>query len=86
MAPAVVHRDSLSYEAEFRQEFINFTIVDRFHDGTADEEERSGTWDCGARAGLLDKTWTQWGKYWGGNLQGVIDRIDYLKQLGVTPV
>jgi cyclomaltodextrin glucanotransferase len=86
MAAAGVHRDSLNSEAEFRQEFIYFIIVDRFHDGTADEEERSGTWDRGARAGLLDKTWTQWGKYWGGNLQGVIDRIDYLKQLGVTAV
>ena len=86
MAPAGIHRDSLNSEAEFRQEFIYFIIVDRFHDGTADEEERAGTWDRGAKAGLLDKTWTQWGKYWGGNLQGVIDRIGYLQALGVTAV
>ena len=86
MAPAGIHRDSLTSEAEFRQEFIYFIIVDRFHDGTADEEERAGTWDRGAKAGLLDKTWTQWGKYWGGNLQGVIDRIGYLQALGVTAV
>jgi len=75
-----------SCEAEFRREFIYFIIVDRFLDGTADEEERSGTWDRGERQGLLDKTWMEWGKYWGGNLQGVIDRVDYLKQLGVTAV
>ena len=81
-----MHRDPLSCEAEFRQEFIYFIIVDRFLDGTADEEERSGTWDRGEKQGLLDKTWTEWGKYWGGNLQGVIDRIDYLHQLGVTAV
>ena len=73
-------------EAEFRQEFIYFIIVDRFHDGTADEEEREGVWDRGERAGLLDKTWMEWGKYWGGNLQGIIDQIDYLKSLGVTAV
>lgn len=73
-------------EAEFRQEFIYFIIVDRFHDGTADEEEREGVWDRGERAGLLDKTWLEWGKYWGGNLQGVIDQVDYLKSLGVTAV
>ncbi len=73
-------------EAEFRQEFIYFIIVDRFHDGTADEEEREGVWDRGERPGLLDKTWMEWGKYWGGNLQGIIDQVDYLKSLGVTAV
>ena len=73
-------------EAEFRQEFIYFIIVDRFYDGTADQEEREGVWDRGERAGLLDKTWMDWGKYWGGNLQGIIDKVDYLKSLGVTAV
>lgn len=73
-------------EAEFRQEFIYFIIVDRFHDGTSDQEEREGIWDRGERPGLLDKTWMEWGKYWGGNLQGIIDQIDYLKGLGVTAV
>ena len=73
-------------EAEFRQEFIYFIIVDRFYDGTADQEERAGVWDRGERAGLLDKTWMDWGKYWGGNLQGIIDKVDYLKSLGVTAV
>ena len=73
-------------EAEFRQEFIYFIIVDRFHDGTADQEERRGIWDRGERPGLLDKTWMEWGKYWGGNLQGIIDQVGYLKALGVTAV
>lgn len=73
-------------EVEFRQEIIYFIIVDRFHDGTSDEEEMAGQWDRGERAGLLDKTWQEWGKYWGGNLQGIIDKVDYLKALGVTAV
>lgn len=73
-------------EAEFRREFIYFIIVDRFHDGTSEQEERQGIWDRGERAGLFDKTWLEWGKYWGGNLQGIIDQVDYLKCLGITAV
>ena len=73
-------------EIEFREELIYFIIVDRFHDGTSDEEERRGLWDRGDREGLYDKTWMEWGKYWGGNLQGIIEKIDYLKALGVTAV
>ena len=36
--------------------------------------------------GLYDKTWMKWGKYWGGNLQGVIAKVPYLQSLGVTAV
>ena len=73
-------------EREFREEVIYFLIVDRFHDATSEEEERRGIWDRGSMAGLYDKTWTQWGKYWGGNLLGIIDKIPYLKGLGITAV
>jgi cyclomaltodextrin glucanotransferase len=61
-------------ELDFRHEFIYFIIIDRFFDGTADLEERDGVWDRGERAGLLDKTRMEWGKYWCENLQGVIDK------------
>lgn len=73
-----------SNQIDFRQEVVYFLIVDRFHDGSADEEERKGIWDRGEKSGLLDKTWLDWGKYWGGNLAGVIEKIDYLKSLGVS--
>lgn len=73
-------------EIEFREEVIYFIIVDRFHDGSSDEEERQGIWDRGEHEGLYDKTWTQWGKYWGGNLRGIIAKIPYLQALGVTAV
>ena len=73
-------------EREFREEVIYFLIVDRFYDALSDEEERQGVWDRGSKQGLYDKTWTQWGKYWGGNLQGIIEKIPYLKQLGITAV
>jgi cyclomaltodextrin glucanotransferase len=73
-------------EREFREEIIYFLIVDRFYDATSEEEERRGVWDRGETPGLYDKTWTQWGKYWGGNLLGIIDKIPYLKSLGITAV
>jgi cyclomaltodextrin glucanotransferase len=73
-------------EREFREEVVYFLIVDRFYDATSEEEERQGVWDRGATVGLYDKTWTQWGKYWGGNLLGIVEKIPYLKSLGVTAV
>ena len=73
-------------EKEFREEVIYFIIVDRFCDATSDAEERLGIWDRGEMGGLYDKTWTQWGKYWGGNLLGIVSQIPYLKSLGITAV
>jgi cyclomaltodextrin glucanotransferase len=63
-------------EIEFRQETIYFIIVDRFFQG--------GAPNPGPNPELFDPTRTAWGKYWGGDLQGVIEKLDYLKNLGVT--
>ena len=63
-------------EIEFRQETIYFIIVDRFF--------QSGQPNPGSNPELFDPTRTAWGKYWGGDLQGVIDKLDYLKDLGIT--
>lgn len=62
---------------EFRQETIYFIIVDRFHDGDPSNSE-------GPNPALYDPTRQKWGKYWGGDLQGIIDKLDYLKNMGVT--
>ena len=85
-SPLPVSPNSFTTEREFREEVIYFIIVDRFFDATSDEEERRGLWDRGETSGLYDKTWTQWGKYWGGNLLGIIEKIPYLQSLGVTAV
>ncbi|MGQ9866671.1 MAG: alpha-amylase family glycosyl hydrolase [Pseudanabaenaceae cyanobacterium] len=58
---------------EFRQETIDFLIVDRFCDGHGDNHE-------GPNPPLFDSTRTQWGQYWGG----VLAKLDYLQRLGVT--
>jgi cyclomaltodextrin glucanotransferase len=64
---------------EFRQETIYFIIVDRFNDGDPNNSE-------GPHPELYDSTRQQWGKYWGGDLQGIIDKLDYLKSMGITAI
>jgi cyclomaltodextrin glucanotransferase len=66
-------------EIEFRQETIYFIVVDRFYDGDPSNSE-------GPNPELYDPTGQDWGKYWGGDLQGVIDKLDYLKNMGVTAI
>jgi len=62
---------------EFRQETIYFIVVDRFFEGDPSNSE-------GTNPELYDPTGQDWGKYWGGDLQGVIDKLDYLKDMGAT--
>ena len=66
-------------DIEFRQETIYFIVVDRFYDGEPENNE-------GPNPELYDPEGKDWGKYWGGDLQGIIDKLDYLKDLGVTAV
>ena len=90
-AAAGFHADSVTFEKvsdfeflftraiEFRQETVYFIIVDRFHDGDPSNNE-------GPNKELYDPTRQKWGKYWGGDLQGIIDKLDYLKNMGVTAI
>jgi cyclomaltodextrin glucanotransferase len=64
-------------DIEFRQETIYFIVVDRFCDGDPQNSE-------GPNPELYDPKNEDWGKYWGGDLQGIIDKLDYLQGLGVT--
>lgn len=64
-------------DIEFRQETIYFIVVDRFYDGDPDNSE-------GPNPEIYDSDRQDWGKYWGGDLQGIIDKLDYLKNMGVT--
>lgn len=66
-------------DIEFRQETLYFIVVDRFFDGDPANSE-------GYNPDLYDPSGQHWGKYWGGDLQGVIEKLDYLKNLGVTAV
>ena len=64
-------------DIEFRQETIYFIVVDRFCDGDPEN-------NAGQNPADYDPTRQDWGKYWGGDLQGVIDKLDYLQGMGVT--
>jgi cyclomaltodextrin glucanotransferase len=64
---------------EFRQETIYFIIVDRFYDGNKSNNP-------GPNPQLYDPSRQSWGKYWGGDIQGIIEKLDYLKNLGVTAI
>ncbi|MEG4313107.1 alpha-amylase family glycosyl hydrolase [Microcoleus sp. AT8-B1] len=66
-------------DIEFRQETIYFIVVDRFYDGDPANNE-------GPNPELYDPEGKDWGRYWGGDLQGVIDKLDYLKDMGVSAV
>jgi cyclomaltodextrin glucanotransferase len=66
-------------DIEFRQETIYFLVVDRFHDGDPENSE-------GPNPELYDPEAKDWGKYWGGDLQGIIDKLDYLKNMGVSAI
>ncbi len=64
---------------EFRQETIYFIVVDRFEDGNQQDSSRDNP-------ELYDPTKQKWGRYWGGDLQGIINRLDYLKGMGITAI
>lgn len=64
---------------EFRQETIYFIVVDRFLDGDSNNDQ-------GPNPNLYDPSQQHWGKYWGGDLEGVVQKLDYLKDLGVTAI
>jgi cyclomaltodextrin glucanotransferase len=66
-------------DIEFRGEVIYFIVVDRFFDGDPDN-------NAGQDSKLYDPERKDWGKYWGGDLAGVIEKLDYLEGMGVTAV
>lgn len=57
---------------DWRDEIIYQLFTDRFADG-----DPSNNYNVDL---------TRWGKYHGGDWQGVIDKMDYLKELGVTTI
>lgn len=65
-------------DLEFRAETIYFLVVDRFAVGRPDKEREDDD--------LFDPNHENWDRYWGGDLQGVLDHLDYLENLGISAV
>jgi glycosidase len=69
-----------SLAADFRREVIYQIVTDRFFDGDPSNN------DPPQSAGLYDPTRADWRLYWGGDLEGVRQKLDYLAGMGVTAI
>ena len=66
--------------ADFKREVVYQIITDRFFDGSTANNNPPQS------SGLYDSTRTNWRAYWGGDLQGIQQKMSYLAGLGVTAV
>lgn len=77
---ASVSRSVLEQSSDdYQKDVIYFLFVDRFSDGDS-------TNNAGLNPAQYDSTKTNWKKYWGGDLQGVNNKLDYLKNLGINSI
>jgi glycosidase len=67
-------------DADLGTGVIYQVMLDRFFDGNTANDDPSGD------TGLYDSTKTNWKLYWGGDLQGLTDKMSYLAGMGVTAV
>ncbi|HEX8853370.1 MAG TPA: alpha-amylase family glycosyl hydrolase, partial [Pyrinomonadaceae bacterium] len=66
--------------ADFKREVVYQIITDRFFDGNTANNNPAQS------PGLYDSTKTNWRAYWGGDLQGIQQKMAYLAGLGVTAI
>ena len=59
----------------FTDSVIYFIVVDRFANGDAANDD-------GRNPEASDESRGDWNKYWGGDLAGIVKKLDYLKELG----
>ncbi|MEX2961618.1 alpha-amylase family glycosyl hydrolase [Microbulbifer sp. TYP-18] len=69
---------------DFRSRSMYFVFVDRFANGdsTNDNGNNAAATSTVKQNGGL----SEWKKYWGGDIQGLIDKLDYLQALGVSAI
>jgi glycosidase len=68
------------FAADFKREVIYQIITDRFFDGNSANNNPAQS------SGLYDSTKTNWRLYWGGDLQGIQQKMSYLAGMGVTAI
>jgi len=66
--------------ADFRREVVYQIITDRFFDGSGANNNPSQS------PGLYDSTRTNWRAFWGGDFEGIRQKMSYLAGMGVTAI
>jgi glycosidase len=66
-----------SFIREWREEFIYFLMVDRFHDSTPRQPLRQATRTAGIQTP---------DDFYGGTIKGILDNLDYIAGLGCTAI
>lgn len=73
----------------WEDQIIYFLMIDRFSDGNEENREMyDPKIDFDGVVGTEEEeNWQEWGDKWnGGNLKGVISKLDYLKELGISVI
>ncbi len=66
--------------ADFKKEVVYQIFTDRFFNGSAANDDPTKS------PGMFDSSKTNWGAYWGGDLQGIRQKLDYIQGIGATAV
>jgi len=66
-----------AYAKDFTGETIYFIVIDRFADGDPGNNPTGK---------IFSQDKSEWKLYWGGDLEGIIDRLPYIKSLGATAI
>jgi hypothetical protein len=70
---------------DWRQELVYFVLVDRFYDGDSSNNKASGT-DSNIPFQESLKNFDALKTYQGGDLEGVYQKLEYIKNLGATTI
>lgn len=69
---------------DFRARTMYFVFIDRFVNG--DTSNDNGVNPSATSTLKSAGSQSEWKKYWGGDIQGLISKLDYLQDLGVTAI
>lgn len=66
--------------SDFKGDVIYQVFTDRFYNGDTNNDNPEGS------KGLNDPTRKNWGAYWGGDLEGIRQKLDYIQGIGATAI
>lgn len=86
MILGVMSQVTAGWTLDMRGETIYSLMVDRFYDGNPANNLGDGSMPQLTDTTPGSGTEAEWKKYWGGDLKGVLLKLDYLQSIGVTDV